>query len=162
MVKKIIDVPEDALYVEVWRRNENDESNAISDYVDVESLKDAPEKRVIELPADNIRLIEQIKNKSEVKDVIDFINEFPYEDMNWDILVDWYLGHVKFVAKKDKMFVVEVMINKSQAYIRSENDEIVEFYVHQEDATKFTEAEADELVAGLTTLKAVKVPVDAD
>lgn len=132
MVKKIVDVPDNATTIAVL---ENNDAVFGALNISVSGLPDAPEKRVIDVE-----------------------------------LANWYLGHVEFVAKKEPKFKVLVELHEGDLWVTKNrtndiDDEEISFSLFDNDHDtrgryKFTEEEADELVAGLTALTARKVKVE--
>ena len=139
--------------------------------------KSTVEKRVIELPADLIAWLERMKSNLEIIDVYTLFNDvlddnsrsyvsyqlnFNSEAEALNTLAEWVLGHVEFVPKKEPRFIINV--DSPTGIGRAEKDDNgnvrIEYYEFDVDTRSFTEAEADELVAGLTALNARKVKVE--
>jgi hypothetical protein len=107
MVKKIIEVPEGAAKI-IFAPDAEDEhidelSFMLHHRVFIEDLPDAPEKRVVELPADVINQFETAKEQS--LSVFDFLMyEFTVPNdviVTNNRLANWYLGHIDFVPKEE-------------------------------------------------------------
>lgn len=180
MVKKIVEVPDGAVKVIFATDDKANYANKVSymleHQVDIESLSDVStveknatvDKRVIELPADALAEFEALKQTRTLLGLLETVYDrglqmaipLVSDAAKQKVIGEYYSNHAEFVSKEESKFVVEVVINKLQAYVRSENNEIVEFYVHKEDATKFTNEEADNLVAGLRALNSRKVRVE--
>lgn len=181
MVMKIIDVPYDVDVVRFYKGDEYGKS--FRGMVSVSNIEDAPEKRVIELPSSLIRTLSNIK-ESNTSRLMDFLNYLTYDqryrltkalrsqniETPFDVeLANWYLGHVEFVAKKEPKFKVLVELHEGDLWVTKNrtndiDDEEISFSLFDNDHDtrgryKFTEEEADELVAGLTALTARKVKV---
>jgi hypothetical protein len=130
------------------------------------------EKNVVTLPAELIKNLEVAR--AETNDVWSFLEgginlndynaaleHFEDEATAINTLGNWYLGHVEFKAEEEPKFRVVVIFNDRSHYVSiHEVDEI--YFTNDENASrsKFTEAAADELVAGLSKLFAKKVPVN--
>ena len=181
MVNKIVDVPDDATNVDI----KYVKATVLSDYVvghqtlSVYKMPDAPEKRVIELPAD---VIEGIQNaKTYWENVAGFVLNAPSivfpeirksigepkasYDKVADILGSWYFGNIEFVAKKEPKFEVVVKIGTVTKKALLSDANYVVFYTNTEHVSSgyqytFTSEQADKLVAGLTALNARKVKVE--
>lgn len=193
MVMKIVDVPEGAeeFLFEAYK-NEMLVGKTQEGYVS--SLPDAPtvaenatvEKRVIELPADVIELLENVKEIGtpkyfissiverridgvNIQDLLgDFVDLSKPDENNWSnaqrLLMDWYLGHVEFVPKKEPKFYVRVDVDGEEQSVamwqNSDGESGIAFDVFMRNEPDYTETDADNLVAGLTALNARKVKVD--
>lgn len=138
--------------------------------------KPTVEKRVIELPADLLeKLTVEKENASGLlgffdmdghsAEIMNWLSEFLPEPDNSEpenIAADWYLDHVEFVEKKQPKFIINV--DSPTGIGRAEKDDngniIIEYHEFDVATRLFTEAEADELVAGLTALNARKVKVE--
>lgn len=142
---------------------------------DVNDLPDAPvEKRVIEMPADEIKLLVENKRGRSIFGFLHYlinetggpslITELTDEleaantSITQDVLAEWYLGHVEFVPKKEQLFYVVAEMIVDDNYVYKDESEIL--FVNDGLATKFTEMEADEIVSGMDVLKARKVKVE--
>lgn len=187
MVKKIIDVYNSAEFIHVnclAVTSTGDLTTFSSARYSANELEDAPtvvenepvENNVIELPAN---VIEGVQNtKSYWENVAGFVLNVPSivfpeirksigepnasYDKVADILVSWYFGNIDFVPKKEPRFIVSV--DSPTGIGRAEKDDngniIIEYYEFDVATRLFTEAEADELVAGLTALNARKVKAE--
>lgn len=187
MVKKIIDVPDDAetFYAEFY----NDEGHVLDKAYDstINGLDDAPTvaksatdvKCVIELPYD---VIEGVRNAKThyCGNVADFVLNAPSVvfpeirkaigepnasyDKVADILGSWYFGNTEFVSKKEPEFYVRVGIEgKEQSVVMQQNSDgknEISFDVFMRNEPTYKESEADSLVSGLTALNARKVKVE--
>ncbi|MCT8393169.1 hypothetical protein D0504_05395 [Weissella confusa] len=184
MAKKIVEVPEGTAYLVA-----KDSLSKWINSVPVSILKDAPKKRVIELPGSLIRTLSNIK-ESNTSRLMDFLNYLTYDqryrltkalrsqniETPFDVeLANWYLGHVEFVAKKENKFVVKRETKNSYKYVGTYQDGTItfmsahadeDFYSETTDdgmiKTEFTEEEADKLVDGLTAVNARKVKVEEE
>ncbi|UOX37595.1 hypothetical protein [Weissella cibaria] len=134
------------------------------------------EKRVIELPADVIAELKTIKEDNGDDNLQGFMNDVNNDDELWPdvegfnrsgmptdaLLGEWWLEHVEFVPKKGPRFIINV--DSPTGIGRAEKDDNgnvrIEYYEFDVATQPFTEAEADELVAGLTALNARKVKVE--
>ncbi|MBJ7631648.1 hypothetical protein HAU43_00770 [Weissella confusa] len=171
MVKKIVEVPDNTTEVAFF-----DGTSALGFGLKVNELKNAPEKRVIELPVELFNYLLKIK-KTHRGGISHFmsgaikkrliIQDLDTEDVLKDeMLVDWYLHPelVEFVPKKEQRF--HVMTDFGTLDARDEHGETLisfetlSFLKHHGHYYEFSEADADKLVAGLSALKARKVKVD--
>lgn len=179
MAKKIVEVPEGAvsvIFVPAVKANyANKVSYMLKHQVGVENLPDAPEKRVIELPADSIAWLERIKSNLETIDVYDLLNNI-LDDDSWsyhayqfnfnsetsalNTVAEWLLGNVEFVPKKEPKFYVDNVKGKHLMVDEQYGDVYHYPQVGVLNDYQYTEAEADKLVAGLTALNARKVKVE--
>ncbi|MGY4841588.1 hypothetical protein [Weissella cibaria] len=118
MVKKIVDVPDDATNVDF----KYVKATALSDYVvghqtlSVYKMPDAPERPVIELPKSLLKRIVEVKargvlytflNNITKNDVLDdFMIDQGYSDASLasNKLANWFLGHVEFVPNKEPKY----------------------------------------------------------
>ena len=134
-------------------------------------LESAPEKRVIELPVNDIDSLENAKiDATDVSDFIDMLFGTEYEEPRFplstmievNIIADWYLHPklVEFVPKKEPKFYVEVDRGNDFRYVSFTTNEMVYPVSFTYNKRLMGEIEADELVAGLTALNARKVKVD--
>lgn len=186
MVKKIIDVPDDAetFYAEFY----NDEGHVLDKAYDsaINDLE-APTvaenatvvKRVIELPTNVLEGVQKAKAHYS-GNVADFVLNAPSSvfpetrksigepnasyDKVADILGSWYFGNIEFVPKKEPEFYVRVGIKgKEQSVVMQQNSEgknEISFDVFMRNEPAYTETDADNLVAGLIALNARKVKVE--
>lgn len=189
MTKYVIDLPAETKVIvakKPFLLNETDlmriPVSQLELYVEPTVAEDAPvEKRVIELPADVIAELKTIKEDNGDDNLQVFMNDVNNDDELWDrveeinfsgmptdaFLGEWWLEHVKFVPKKDPEFqVIADSVYKpyfERYVIKSEEGKIGFSHKTQSDdgfIRRFTEAEADELVAGLSALNARKVKVE--
>lgn len=172
MVKKIIDVPDDAetFYAEFY----NDEGNVLDKCYDstINDLDDAPTvaksetvvKRVVELPTAELEAIKEAykttKDNGE-QTVFGFL--LTASDMaiytDFDLLADWYLGHVDLVSEPKDYYVqtdLGVVVNNEY---NEGNVNLINYDVPK-DKVVMTEKEADEFVDKLAGLNARKVKVE--
>lgn len=183
-MKKIIDVPESADFVNVnydavtstgGLTRFNSARYTTSELEDAPAApENAPKKHVIKLPDDVIEGVQNAKTHY-CENVADFVLNAPSVvfpeirkaigepnasyDKVADILGSWYFGNTEFVPKKEPKFVVEVDRHEYiyASFIGSAiGKKTVEFWKIPQEVT---EEEADELVAGLTALNARKVKV---
>lgn len=150
------------------------------------NLPETSEKRVIELPADVIEGVQNVKTYWEnvagfvlnapsivFPEIRKSIGE-PHASYNKvaDILGSWYFGNVDFAPKKEPKFVVEVDMHSEYGNLKRahvwQNEKHGAFtpYIDGEklpsthyNYKEFSEEQADEIVAGLTALNARKVRV---
>ena len=180
MVKKIVDVPDNATNVDF----KYVKATALSDYMvghqtlSVYKMPDAPENPVIELPAD---VIEGIQNaKTYWENVAGFVLNAPSivfpeirksigephasYDKVADILGSWYFGNNEFVPKKEPKFYVRVDVDGEEQSVamwqNSDGESGIAFDVFMRNEPAYTETDADNLVAGLIALNARKVKVE--
>lgn len=178
MVKKIIDVPSGTERIDM-RFFASVDTVAI-DYpngdasVLVEDLTDVPNKPIVELSADVIERIEEIKryynanlygfmkqmnSNSEAlwKEISNEIGS-DYADID-GLIAEWYLGYVEFIPKNDAFSIAVEAPNGLPAWVgKDENGTLlIDYYKTGVDAQRFTEQEADEIVAGLMALHATKI-----
>lgn len=179
MAKKIVEVPEGAVSVifepAVTDNYANEVSYMLKHQVGVENLPDAPEKRVIELPADSIAWLERMKSNLETIDVYDLLNNI-LDDDSWsyhayqfnfnsetsalNTVAEWLLGNIEFMPKKESKFYVDNVKGK-HLMVDEQYGDVYHFpQVGVLNDYQYTEAEADKLVAGLTALNARKVKVE--
>lgn len=153
---------------------------------DIRTLQNAPQKRVIELPAESLGQLEEVK-KSYVQNefghvgtflnkAVDVVNGWQYGHLKVSFdendLADWY-SHpefVEFTPKKEPLFKVLVELHEGDLWVTKNrthdiDDEEISFSQFDNDHDtrgryKFTEEEADELVNGLAALNARKVKVE--
>lgn len=112
---KVIEAPDDA---EQLYYNFDQARPEYLRWVDVDTLPDAPEKRVIELPADLLeKLTVEKENASGLlgffdmdghsAEIMNWLSEFLPEPDNSEpenIAADWYLDHVEFVKKEPNQY----------------------------------------------------------
>ena len=188
MTKYVIDLPAAATVIVAKKRfllNETDVMRVpvsqLEMYVEPTVAENVPvEKRVIELPADEIKLLVEHKRGRSIFGFLHYlinetggpslITELTDEletaniSITQDVLAEWYLGHVEFVPKKEQRF--HVMTDFGTLDARDEHGETLisfetlSFLKHHGHYYEFSEADADKLVAGLSALKARKVKVE--
>lgn len=182
MTKYVIDLPAAATVIVAKKRfllNETDVMRVpvsqLEMYVEPTVAENATvEKRVIELPANSIAWLERMKSNLETIDVYDLLNNvlddnsrsyvsyqlnFNSETDALNTLAEWLLGNVEFVPKKEPKFYVIIPHFDRDVRYALPDTEYVDFATKNR-AGKFTEEEADELVEGLSALKARKVKVE--
>lgn len=187
MVKKIIEVPEGAVNVIFEPAVKADYADEVSymlkHQVGVENLPDAPENRVIELPADSITWLERMKSNLETIDVYDLLNDI-LDDNSWSYLsylrnfndetvalntvAEWALGHVEFVPKKEPKFYIRFVdvfdTDGNGLYLASIGNNKFRITKHTDSAGMFTKEEADKIIADVSNsnvyLTARKVKVE--
>lgn len=142
MVNKIIDVPDDATNVDI----KYVKATNLSDYVvghqtlSVYKMPDAPEKRVIELPAYLLETLTVEKENASgllgffdmdghSAEIMNWLGEFLPEPDNLEpenIAADWYLDHVEFVPKKEPKYRYR-LVGFGNQYI--DKDELGKLYI---------------------------------
>lgn len=175
MAKKIVEVPESAVNVifePAVKDNYADEvSYMLKHQVGVENLPDAPEKRVIELPADSIAWLERMKSNLETIDVYDLLNDilddnsgsynayqfnFNSETDALNTLAEWALGHVEFAPKNESkfriMFVDIFDAGGNDLYLASMGNDEFRMTIYTDSAGMFTEDEADKVITDVSNL----------
>lgn len=174
MVKKIVEVPEGAvnvIFAPAVKANYADEvSYMIKHQVGVENLPDAPEKRLIELPADMIAELKTIKEVNGEDNLQGFMNDvnddeelyqgiegFSRSGMRTDVLLgEWWLEHIEFVPKnKSKfriMFVDVFDAGGNDLYLASMGNNEFRMTIYTESAGMFTEDEADKIITDVSNL----------
>lgn len=175
MAKKIIEVPEGAVNVifepAVTANYADEVSYMLKHQVGVENLPDAPEKRVIELPADVIAWLDRMKSNLETIDVYDLLNNI-LDDDSWsyhayqfnfnsetdalNMLAEWVLGHVEFVPKNESkfriMFVDIFDAGGNDLYLASMGNDEFRMTIYTDGAGMFTEDEADKIITDVSNL----------
>lgn len=187
MVKKIVEVPEGAvsvIFAPAAKANFADEvSYILKHQVGVENLPDAPEKRVIELPADSITWLERMKSNLETIDVYDLLSDI-LDDNSWsyhayqfnfnsetsalNAVAEWLLGNVEFVPKKESKFYIRFVdvfdADGNGLYLASIGNNKFRITKHTDSAGMFTKDEADKIIADVSNsnvyLTARKVKVE--
>lgn len=173
MVKKIVEVPEGAVSVifepAVGANYADEVSFMLKHQVCVENLPDAPEKRVIELPADSIAWLERMKSNLETIDVYDLLNNI-LDDDSWgyhayqfnfnsetsvlNTVAEWLLGNVEFVPKKEPKFYIRVVgvfdADGNDLYLTSMGYNELRMTIYTDRAEMFTEDEADKIIADVS------------
>lgn len=157
MVKKIVEVPDNATEVAFF-----DGTSALGFGLKVNELKNAPEKRVIELPVELFNYLLKIKKTHRggishfMSDAIKkrlIIQDLDTEDVLKDeMLVDWYLlpELVEFVPKKEQQYAVETKFGYVMAIYSGPGKKLgVSEFTYDDYTQNFTENEADEIIAGL-------------
>ena len=168
MAKKIIDVPDNADYITADKQNDAGGSFLLQKY-NVADLPDAPEKRVIELPADSIAWLERMKSNLETIDVYDLLNNI-LDDDSWsyhayqfnfnsetsalNTVAEWLLGNVEFVPKKEPKFYIRVVdvfdADGNDLYLASIGNNEFRMTIYTDSAGMFTEEEADKIIADVS------------
>lgn len=175
MVKKIIEVPDNATEVAFF-----DGTSALGFGLKVNELKNAPEKRVIELPVELFNYLVKIKKTHRggishfMSDVIKnrlIIHGLDTEGVLKDeMLVDWYLHPelVEFVPKQEPKFYIRMFdvfdADGNDLYLASMGNNQFRMTIYTDSAGMFTEYEADKIIADVSnsdvSLTARKVKVD--
>lgn len=168
MAKKIIDVPDNADYITADEQINAGGSFLLQKY-NVADLPDAPEKRVIELPADSIAWLERMKSNLETIDVYDLLSDI-LDDNSWsyhayqfnfnsetsalNVVAEWLLGNVEFVPKNESKFRIRFVDVFSAAgndlYLTSIGNNKFGMTVYTNLAGVFTEEEADKIIADVS------------
>lgn len=187
MAKKIIEVPEGAVNVifepAVTANYADEVSYMLKHQVSVENLPDAPDKRVIELPADSITWLERMKSNLETIDVYDLLSDI-LDDNSWsyhayqfnfnsetsalNTIAEWLLGNVEFVPKKEPKFYIRFVdafdADGNGLYLASIGNNKFRITKHTDSAGMFTKEEADKIIADVSNsnvyLTARKVKVE--
>lgn len=186
MAKKIVEVPEGAVNVifepAVTDNYADEVSYMLKHQVGVENLPDAPEKRVLELPAYVIAELETIKEDNGDDNLQGFMNDVNDYDELWSgvdelnysgtqtdaLLGEWWLEHVEFVPKKEPKFYIRVVdvfdADGNNLYLTSMGNNKFRMTIYTDSAGMFTEEEADKIIADVSnldvSLTARKVKVD--
>lgn len=186
MAKKIIEVPEGAVNVifePAVKANYADEvSYMLKHQVGVENLPDAPEKRMIELPADVIAELKTIKEVNGDHNLQGFMNDVNDDDVPWQVVEDfnflgiptdallgeWWLGNVEFVPKNESkfriMFVDVFSAGGNDLYLTSIGNNKFGMTIYTNIAGVFTEDEANKIIADVSnsnvSITARKVKVE--
>lgn len=186
MVKKIVEVPEGAvnvIFAPAVKANYADEvSYMIKHQVGVENLPDAPEKRVIELPADVIAELKTIKEDNGDDNLQGFMNDvnddeelyqgiegFSRSGMPTDVLLgEWWLEYVEFVPKNEPKFYIRFIdvfsASGNDLYLTSIGNNKFGMTIYTNLAGMFTKEEADKIIADVSNsnvyLTARKVKVE--
>ena len=175
MAKKIIEVPEGAvniIFEPAVKDNYADEvSYMLKHQVGVENLPDAPEKRVIELPADSIAWLERMKSNLETIDVYDLLNNI-LDDDSWsyhayqfnfnsetsalNTVAEWLFGNVEFVPKNESKFRIRFVdifsYGGNDLYLTSIGNNKFGMTIYTNLAGAFTEEEADKIITDVSNL----------
>ena len=186
MDKKIVEVPEGAVSVifepAVTDNYANEVSYMLKHQVGVENLPDAPEKRVIELPADMIAEFKTIKEINGDDNLQGFMNDVNDDDelrqvfegfnrsgIFTDVLLgEWWLEHVEFVPKNESKFRIRFVdvfsAGGNDLYITPIGNNKFGMTVYTDLAGVYTEEEADKIIADVSNsyvyLTARKVKVE--
>lgn len=182
MVKKIIDVPDNADYITADEQIDAGGSFLLQKY-NVADLPDAPEKRVIELPADSIAWLERMKSNLKTIDVYDLLNNI-LDDDSWsyhayqfnfnsetsalNTVAEWLLGNVEFAPKNESKFRIRLVdvfdADGNGLYLASIGNNKLRITKHTDSAGMFTKEEADKIIADASNsnvyLTARKVKVE--
>ena len=172
MVKKIVEVPEGAvsvIFAPDVRTNHADEvSYMLKHQVGVENLPDAPEKRVIELPADviaELKTIKEVKGDDNLQGFMNDVNDdeelyrgiegFSRSGMPTDVLLgEWWLEYVEFVPMKEPKFYIRVVdvfdTDGNDLYLASIGNNKFIMTIYTDRAEMFTEEEADKIIADVS------------
>lgn len=170
MAKKIIDVPDNADYITADEQINAGGSFLLKKY-NVADLPDAPEKRVIELPADSIAWLERMKSNLETIDVYDLLNDI-IDDNSWsyhayqfnfnsetsalNTIAEWLLGNVEFAPKKEPKFYIRFVdifdADGNGLYLASIGNNQFRTTIYTDSAGMFTKEEADNIIADVSNL----------
>ena len=180
MVKKIIDVPDNADYITADEQIDAGGSFLLQKY-NVADLPDAPEKRVIELPDDVIEELKTIKEVNGHHNLQGFMNDVNDDSEIWSgvdelnysgtptdaLLGEWWLEHVEFVPKKEPKFYIRVFdvfdADGNDLYLASMGNNKFRMTIYTDSAGMFTEDEADKIITDVSnsdvslTVRKVKV-----
>ena len=179
MVRKIIDLPDKATTIAVL---ENNEAVFGALNIIVSGLPDAPEKRVLELPAYVITELKTIKEDNGNDNLQGFMNDVNDDDEIWQsveqfnssgmptdaLLGEWWLEHVEFVPKKGPKFYLRVVdvvdADGNDLYLASMGNNEFRMTIYTDSAGMLTEEEADKIIADVSnsdvSLTARKVKVE--
>ncbi|WAX18100.1 hypothetical protein WC29P2_00025 [Weissella phage WC29P2] len=186
MVKKIVEVPEGAvnvIFAPDVRTNHADEvSYMLKHQVGVENLPDAPEKRVIELPADVIAELKNIKEDNGKHNLQGFMNDVNDDSELWSgvdelnysgtptdaLLGEWWLEHIEFVPKNESKFRIRFVdvfsAGGNDLYLTLIGNNKFGMTIYTDRAEMFTKEEADKIIADVSnsnvSLTARKVKVE--
>lgn len=186
MVKKIVEVPEDAvnvIFAPAAKANYADEvSYMLKHQVGVENLPDAPEKRVIELPDDVIAELKTIKEVNGDHNLQGFMNDVNDDSELWSgvdelnysgtptdaLLGEWWLEHVEFMPKNESEFRIRFVdifsSGGNDLYLTSIGNNKFGMTIYTNLARVFTEEEADKIIADVSnsnvSITARKVKVE--
>lgn len=167
MAKKIIDVPDNADYITADEQIDAGGSFLLQKY-NVADLPDAPDKRVIELPADVIAELKNIKEDNGDDNLQGFMNDVNDDDelyqgiegfsrsgMPTDVLLgEWWLGHVEFAPKNESKFRIRFVdvfsAGGNDLYLTSIGNNKFGMTVYANIAGVFTEEEADKIIADVS------------
>lgn len=186
MAKKIIEVPEGAVNVifePAVKANYADEvSYMLKHQVNVESLPDAPEKRVIELPAYLIVELKTIKEVNGDDNLQGFMNDVNDDEELYQgiegfsrsgtptdaLLGEWWLEYVEFVPMKEPKFYIRFVdvfsAGGNDLYLTLIDNNKFGMTIYTDLAGAFTEEAADKIIADISNsnvyLTARKVKVE--
>lgn len=186
MVKKIVEVPEgtvNVIFEPAAKANYADEvSYMLKHQVNVESLPDAPEKRVIELPANVIAELKTIKEVNGNHNLQGFMNDANDDSELWQdvegfnrsgmptdaLLGEWWLEHVEFVPKNESKFRIRFVdvfsAGGNDLYLTSIGNNKFGMTAYTNLAGVFTKEEADKIIADVSnsnvSITARKVKVE--
>ena len=191
MTKYVIDLPDAAKVIVAKKRfllNETDVMripvSQLEMYVEQTVTENAPvEKRVIELPADLIAWLEQMKSNLEMIDVYELFDNVLADNsgsyvsyqLNFNsktdalnTLTEWLLGHVEFVPKNEPKFYIRIFdvfdADGNDLYLASMGNDKFRMTIYTDSAGMFTEEEADKIIADVSnsdvSLTARKVKVE--
>lgn len=172
MAKKIVEVPKGAVNVIFEPAAKDNYANEVSymlkHQVNVESLPDAPEKRVLELPAYVITELKTIKEDNGNDNLQGFMNDVNDDDEIWQsveqfnssgmptdaLLGEWWLGHVEFVQKNESKFRIRFVdvfsASGNDLYLTSIGNNKFGMTIYTNLAGMFTEDEADKIIADVS------------
>jgi hypothetical protein len=167
MVKKVVDVPDNADYITAHEQINAGGSFLLQKY-NVADLPDAPtvaesatvEKRVIELPDDVIEGVQNTKYYWE--NVAGFVLNVPSivfpeirksigephasYDKVADILGSWYFGNIEFAVKKEKTWIVERKVNGDYKYVGVYQDGTINFMAGHAPESLYSEITNDGMI----------------
>lgn len=190
MTKYVIDLPAAATVIvakKLFLLNETDVMRVpvsqLEVYVEPNAAEDAKaEKRVIELPADVIAELKNIKEDNGDDNLQWFMNDVSDNDNLWTgvdtlnysgmptdaLLGEWWLGHVEFVPKNEPKFYIRIFdvfdVDGNDLYLASMGNNKFRMTIYTDSAGMFTEEEADKIIADVSnsdvSLTARKVKVE--
>ena len=168
MAKKIIDVPDNADYITADEQIDAGGSFLLQKY-NVADLPDAPEKRVIELPADSIAWLERMKSSIKTVDVYDlldnvlddtswsyvsYLRNFNSETVALNTVAEWALGHVEFVPKNESKFRIRFFdvfsAGGNDLYLTPIGNNKFGMTIYTDLAGVYTEEVADKIIADVS------------
>lgn len=142
---------------------------SMQEYIAPTVAKDVPvEKRVIELPADVIAELKNIKEDNGDDNLQGFMNDVNDDDELWQVvegfnrsgmttdalLGEWWLEHVEFVPKKGPKFYIRVFdvfdADGNDLYLASMGNNKFRMTIYTDRAGMFTEEEADKIIADVS------------
>ena len=155
---------------------------SMQEYIAPTVAKDVPvEKRVIELPADVIAELKNIKEDNGDDNLQGFMNDVNDDDELWQVvegfnrsgmttdalLGEWWLEHVEFVPKNGPKFYIRVVdvfdADGNDLYLASMGNNEFRMTIYTDSAGMFTEDEADKIITDVSnsdvslTVRKVKV-----